>query len=113
VTGGGLSFDDTEWIPCKRSRKKKKRFFIHIKILGKAFRGKLIDFLMEAYARGELQFHDGLARLSEAPSFENYLNRSVRHDWVVYSKRPFESATLVLKYLARYTHYAHGGKQKS
>jgi hypothetical protein len=135
VTGGGLSFDHTEWIPCKRSGKKKKRFFIHVKILGKVFRGKFIDFLKQAYEQGDLQFHGQIARLAKASAFENYLHRSVRHDWVVYSKRPFESATPVLKYLARYTHrvaisnsrlidmengkvrfhwkdYAHGGKQK-
>ena len=29
---------------------------------------------------------------------------TVRHDWVVYAKRPFSSPARVLKYLARYTH---------
>jgi hypothetical protein len=134
VTGGGLSPDRTRWIHCKRSRKK-KRFFIHVKILGKVFRGKFIDFLKQAYEQGELQFHGGMARQAKASTFENYLNRSVRHNWVVYSKRPFESAAPVVKYLARYTHrvaisnsrlinlengkvrfhwkdYAHGAKQK-
>ena len=32
------------------------------------------------------------------------VNRAVRHDWVVYAKRPFSSPLCVLKYLARYTH---------
>jgi hypothetical protein len=32
------------------------------------------------------------------------MDQVVRHDWVVYAKRPFGGPKLVLKYLARYTH---------
>jgi hypothetical protein len=36
--------------------------------------------------------------------FERLLDESVKHDWVVYAKRPFGGPEQVLKYLARYTH---------
>ena len=36
--------------------------------------------------------------------FDQLLNASVKHDWVVYAKRPFGGPKQVLKYLARYTH---------
>jgi hypothetical protein len=35
---------------------------------------------------------------------DNLLNRAVKHEWVVYAKRPFGGPEVVLKYLARYTH---------
>jgi len=42
--------------------------------------------------------------LAQPVTMENLLNRSVKHDWVVYAKRPFGGPQQVLKYLARYTH---------
>ena len=42
--------------------------------------------------------------LGDEAVFEQLLDKSVRHDWVVYAKRPFSSPACVLKYLARYTH---------
>ncbi len=73
-------------------------------MLSRVFRGKFIAFLKQAYARGELKFHGQLRSLAQPVSMENLLNRSVKHDWVVYAKRPFGGPAVMLKYLARYTH---------
>ena len=44
--------------------------------------------------------------LGDEAAFERLLNTAVRHDWIVYAKRPFSSPACVLEYLARYTHHA-------
>jgi hypothetical protein len=98
VPAGGLSLDGTDWI------RGGKKFFLPVRVLSRVFRGKFIAFLKQAYARGELKFHGQLRSLAQPVTMENLLNRSVKHDWVVYAKRPFGGPAVVLKYLARYTH---------
>lgn len=104
VTGGGLSLDGTRWVHCKRSKSRKKAFLIPVKILSRVFRGKFIDLLKRVYRKGRLSFHGTIAGLANAVCFEHCLKLAVRNDWVVFAKRPFGSASCVLKYLARYTH---------
>lgn len=104
ATGGGISPDRSRWIPCKRSRRQKKPFFLPVEVLSNVFRGKFIHFLKRAFSRGELGFHGKLSCLVQPAAFENHLNVSVRKDWVVYAKPPFGGPEQVLKYLARYTH---------
>jgi hypothetical protein len=103
VTGGGLSPDGSRWIYGKRS-KRRRPFFAPVKVLSRVFRGKFIHLLKRAFASGKLAFHGQLQPLRDPAAFEQRLNHAVRHDWVVYAKRPFSSPTCVLKYLARYTH---------
>jgi hypothetical protein len=104
VTGGGMSSDRRQWIACKRSRKSRKEFFIHVKILSAVFRGKFIAMLKQAYVTGQLQFPGKLKTLANSDDFKRLLNLAVRCDWVVYAKRPFGGPEQVLRYLARYTH---------
>jgi hypothetical protein len=68
------------------------------------FRGKFVDFLKQAFRRGQLAFHGKLAPLIQPTLFERLLNTAVQKNWVVYAKRPFGGPDRVLKYLARYTH---------
>jgi hypothetical protein len=103
VTGGGLSLDGSRWIYGRRS-KRRRPFFAPVKVLSRVFRGKFIHLLKQAFASGKLAFHGQLQPLRDPAVFEQRLNHAVRHDWVVYAKRPFSSPTCVLKYLARYTH---------
>ena len=88
----------------KRSRKRGKEFLIPVKVLRLVFRGKFIDLLKRAYRKGELTFHGNIVELADPAGFESCLNRAVRNNWVIHVKRPFGSASRVLKYLARYTH---------
>ncbi len=104
VTGGGLSRDGRRWVYCKRSGKRGKEFLIPVKVLRLVFRGKFIDLLKKAYRKEELTFHGSIVGLADPVRFQSCLNRSVRNKWVVFVKRPFGSAEIVLKYLARYTH---------
>jgi hypothetical protein len=98
VPSGGLSMDGTAWLPGKAD------FFLPVRILSRVFRGKFIALLKQAYRNGSLEFHGKLTPLVNDGVMENLLNQSVKHDWVVYAKRPFAGPTTVLKYLAHYTH---------
>jgi hypothetical protein len=91
VPGGGLS-PDGKWINCKPG------FFLPVRVLSKVFRGKFIDGLKKAQKQGKLTGVEGDA------AFDRLLNAAVKHDWVVYAKRPFGGPQQVLKYLSRYTH---------
>ena len=57
-----------------------------------------------AFHQGKLEFHGHLAPLAEPRSFAAWLRVLFRHDWVVYSKRPFGGPEHALRYLGAYTH---------
>lgn len=99
-----LQYLNVDEIPCKRSRRRRKLYFLPVKVLSPVFRGKFIDLLKRAFYDGRLEFHGKLAYLAQAGAFEHQLNVSVRKKWVVYAKPPFGGPEQVLKYLARYTH---------
>ena len=102
VTGGGISPDAAQWIPCKRT-KDGVPYFIHEKVISRKFRGKFIDYLKKANTADKLGFYGNLESLSRPAEFESHLNKSVRHDWVVDVEPPFGRPKQVLCYLARYT----------
>jgi Putative transposase/Transposase zinc-binding domain len=98
IAAGGLAPDHSRWIPSRRS------FFLPVKVLGRVFRGKFEAGLRAAFHEGSLQFHGHLAALAEPRSFAAWLRLLFRHDWVVYSKRPFGGPEHALRYLGAYTH---------
>lgn len=98
VPGGGLSPDGEKWISSR------KNFFVHVKVLSRVFRAKFLDYLGRAFKKGELILEGKLEHLGSPESWDAMLKSVKKKDWVVYAKRPFGSAKLVLKYLARYTH---------
>ena len=99
VPGGGIKPDGStgltaggKWVNCRPG------FFLPVRVLSKIFRGKFIDGLKHARGRGLLVGAD------DDRQFDQLLDTAVKHDWVVYAKRPFGGPEQVLKYLARYTH---------
>jgi len=98
VTGGGLSPDETEWIPCK------KDFFLPVKIISRLFRGKFIAYLKQARQKGKLKFPGKIGHMKENGSFNNLVSELYKQEWVVYCKPPFSNAETVMDYLGRYTH---------
>ena len=98
LAAGGLAPDHTRWIPSCRS------FFLPIGVLSRVFRGKFVAGLRMAFHRGELQFYGSLLPLARPRAFAAWLRVLFRHDWVVYSKRPFGGPEHVLRYLGNYTH---------
>jgi hypothetical protein len=98
LAAGGLAPDHSRWISSRRS------FFLPVKVLSRVFRGKFVAGLKTAFQAGALQFHGHLLPLSEPRAFASWLRLLFRHDWVVYSKRPFGGPEHVLRYLGAYTH---------
>jgi Putative transposase/Transposase zinc-binding domain len=98
LAAGGLAPDHSRWICSRRS------FFLPVKVLGRIFRGKFVAGLKNAFQSGALQFHGHLLPLTEPRAFASWLRVLFRHDWVVYSKRPFGGPEHVLRYLGAYTH---------
>jgi len=101
VPGGGISPDNSRWIPCRKYR---KPFFLPVKVLSAFFRKRFLIHLRRAYRKGKLQFHGELESLAQPAAFEALCQKAGRLKWVVYAKRPFGGPEQVLKYLARYTH---------
>lgn len=98
IPAGGIGAGGSRWIRCRPG------FFLPVRVLSRVFRGKFVHGLKRAHARGELEFHGELAELAAPERFERLLDQAVKHDWVVFAKRPFGGPKQVLKYLARYTH---------
>jgi hypothetical protein len=98
LAAGGLAPDHSRWISSRRS------FFLPAKVLGRVFRGKFVAGLKTAFQTGTLQFHGHLLPLAEPRAFASWLRVLFRHQWVVYSKRPFGGPEHVLRYLGAYTH---------
>lgn len=98
VTGGGLSLDEERWIATRPS------FLFHVRVLGKLFRGKFLDRLVEAYDQGKLRLDGRAAHLADPRDFARLRDRLYRKRWIVYCKPPFGGPEQVFHYLGRYTH---------
>jgi hypothetical protein len=98
IPGGALAFDRRRWIAARQT------FLFPVKALGLVFRGKFLDFLEQAFRKGELQFPGRTAALAQPAAFSNLVCSLRQKKWVVYAKRPFSSPEKVLDYLGRYTH---------
>src|SRR5262249_31801014 len=68
------------------------------------FRGKYLQGLRQAYDSGALQFAGSTAALAHRPAFNTLVSTLYGKAWVVYAKKPFAGAAVLLKYLTRYTH---------
>jgi hypothetical protein len=98
VPGGGLSLDNARWVAARPD------FLIHVKVLARLFRGKMLAMLMAAHDDGELKFFNSHAGLADKKTFKRFIAPLRRIKWVVYCKAPFAGPAQVLRYLSRYTH---------
>jgi hypothetical protein len=98
IPAGGLSPDHKAWIHPRH------RFFLPVKVLSSVFRGKFLDGLEDAFAKGGLCLPGELQSLADTNTFRSFLRTLHRKEWVVYAKPPFGGPQHVLNYLARYTH---------
>jgi hypothetical protein len=95
VTGGGLSPDGRRWVDSRR------KFLFPVKVMGQLFRGKFLDGLRKAHARGDFA---GFNDFADPQAFDRLTARLAKKNWVVYAKRAFGGAEQVYRYLGRYTH---------
>jgi hypothetical protein len=98
VPGGGISLDGDRWIASRGN------FLVHVAVLARLFRGKMIAMLAEAHAAGRLKFFNTHSGLADAHVFKRFLGPLRHAKWIVYSKAPFAGPEQVLRYLSRYTH---------
>jgi hypothetical protein len=98
VPGGGLSLDGARWVTARSD------FLVHVNVLARLFRGKMLAMLMQAHRAGRLKFFNTHAGLADKRAFKRFI-APLRHiKWVVYCKAPFAGPRQVLRYLSRYTH---------
>jgi len=98
VPGGGLSLDNARWVASRSN------FLVHVNVLARLFRGKMLAMLMHAHDAGELKFFNTHAGLANRRTFKRFIAPLRRIKWVVYCKAPFAGSEQVLRYLSRYTH---------
>ena len=98
VTGGGLALDNARWVASRSN------FLVHVNVLARLFRGKMLAMLVHAHGAGQLKFFNTHAGLADKSTFKRFI-APLRHiKWVVYCKAPFAGPEQVLRYLSRYTH---------
>src|SRR5258708_15971038 len=98
VPGGGLSFDSVRWVASRAN------FLVHVNVLARLFRGKMLALLMAAHEANQLTFFNTHAGLADKTTFKHFIAPLRRIKWVVYCKAPFAGPEQVLRYLSRYTH---------
>jgi len=98
VRGGGISFDNARWVASRAN------FLVHVKVLARLFRGKMLAMLMEAHDANQLTFFNTHVGLADKRTFKRFIAPLRRIKWVVYCKAPFAGPEQVLRYLSRYTH---------
>src|SRR4029077_15585054 len=97
VPGGGLSLDNARWVASRSN------FLVHVNVLARLFRGKMLAMLMHAPEPGQLKFFNTHAGLADKSTFKRFIAPLRRIKWVVYCKRPFAGPEQVLRYLSRST----------
>src|SRR5258705_131425 len=67
VPGGGLSLDGARWVAARSN------FLVHVKVLARLFRGKMLAMLMHAHDAGELKFFNTHAGLADKRTFKRFI----------------------------------------
>jgi hypothetical protein len=98
VTGGGVSLDGESWVSVRPG------WLFPVRALSVVFRAKFRDGLQQLFDKSQVQFPSSQTSLSDPLVFARWLRRLCRHQWVVFTKRPFAGPQAVLAYLCRYTH---------
>jgi len=98
VPGGGLSPDSKRWVASRPN------FLVHVNVLARLFRGKMLAMLIDAHDANRLTFFNTLAGLADKRTFKRFIAPLRRIKWVIYCKAPFAGPEQVLRYLSRYTH---------
>ena len=99
VPAGGLSLDHSRWIDAPS-----QNFFLPNHVLAEVFRGKFVDGLKKAFAKGKLHLHGRFAPLQRERDFKAFVRSLYRTKWVVEVRPPFGGPGKALEYLSRYTH---------
>ena len=69
VPGGGFSLDKARWVNSRSN------FLVHVNVLARLSRGKMLAMLMDAHDSGELTFFNTHAGLAENRTFKRFIAR--------------------------------------
>src|ERR1700720_2457259 len=83
VPGGGLSADGGSWIASRSN------FLVHVNVLARLFRGKMLAMLVDAHDAGQLKFFNTHAGLADKRTFKRFIAPLRRIQWVVHCKASF------------------------
>lgn len=97
ITGGGLSID-------LKLKKSGSDFFIPVRVLGKKFRGKFLDYLQQMFSSNELTFTSSCENLRNSYNWNEFRDSLYKKDWCPYIKETFNGLGNAIEYLGRYTH---------
>jgi hypothetical protein len=81
VPGGGLSLDNARWVASRSN------FLVHVNVLARLFRGKMLAMLMDAHDSGQLKFCNTHAGLAEKRTFKHFIAALRRIHWVSTARR--------------------------
>lgn len=98
MPSGGLSSDKQHWVHPS----KKNKFFVHVKVLSRKFRGKFLALLQQAYDNGELEFKGKQVSNGGKKKFATLISLLYKKEWVVNIQAPFGKPEKILEYLSRY-----------
>ncbi len=98
ISGGALAADKASWIQTNNT------YLFNVEALSLVFRGKFLDYLQKAHAKGALVFPGGTAKYATVGEFSDLIQALREKNWVVFSKKPFAGPQAVLDYIGRYTH---------
>ncbi|MGB7038960.1 MAG: transposase zinc-binding domain-containing protein, partial [Xanthobacteraceae bacterium] len=75
VPGGGLSLDSARWVASRSN------FLVHVNVLARLFRGKMLAMLMHAHNAGQLTFFNTHAGLADKRTFKRFIAPLRRIKW--------------------------------
>ena len=67
VPGGGFSLDKARWVASRSN------FLVHVNLLARLFRGKMLAMLIDAHDSGQLNFFNTHAGLGEKTTFKRFI----------------------------------------
>jgi hypothetical protein len=98
VPGGGISISGDKWKSCSQ------HYLLPKKVLALVFRGKLLQFIENAYKKDLINYPETEENLKYLNNFYATLKKASRCNWVVYTKKAFGGPSGVINYLGNYTH---------
>jgi hypothetical protein len=95
VTGGALKDDGSAFVRAP------KNFLFPIKALRRVFREKYLQALQALKDQGKLKL-GGQPELATEAGWNGLRRQLYRHEWIVYTKQPFDQPQYLIRYLGRY-----------
>jgi hypothetical protein len=81
-----------------------KKFLFPVKAMSKVMMGVFIEKMKSKFYAGKLVFPGKLNKISTEKSFNGFLFKISRKEWVIFNQPPLNGSPKVLEYLSRYTH---------